>query len=461
MLTFILIHHIVSVSLFFIGFVTFVFVTRGRRPIANILAWLFFMFLVPYLAIPLFLIIGQRKLNWVLTQKRELHQQSPRQLAHETPIEALLNTFGVLPPSEGNSVQLLEDGVIAYQTIMEQIENAEHSILICTYRISNDEVGNAVVQALTAKAKQGVQVCLLLDTIGCFFTFPRSKLKPLKKAGGSVRYIMPLFHTPFRGRVNLRDHRKIMIFDGKYSITGGMNLAADYMGPTPDAKRWIDISVLMKGNVVKDLLSVFESDWKFAASNMEYKSYQRPTISSCHPGDSIIQTVASGPDTIGDRLYDAVISSIYNARNCINIVTPYFILDEGLQKAFMIALRRGVKVNLIIPKKSNHPTPDLVRSIMLRKLHSEGANIYFVPKMIHAKVFSFDDKLAVVGSANLDLRSLLLNFEISCFYYSADDVAKIKAWIEQIMPECSTEMKKPSLRRMWLEDAAQLIKPLL
>ncbi len=444
-----------------ICFISFVFVTRGRRPIANILAWLFFIFLVPYIAIPLFLIIGQRKLNWVLRNKRALLATPPKKLTQETPIEALLNTFGVLPPSGGNAVSLLGDGVTAYATIMERIEKSEKSILICTYRLSNDEVGCAVIQALTIKAQQGVQVCLLLDTIGSFLTFPRSKLKPLKKAGGCVRYIMPLFHTPFRGRVNLRDHRKIMIFDGHYAITGGMNLAKEYMGPTPDTNRWIDISVLMQGEAIRDLLTIFESDWEFSASNMEKKRYSRPEIITCRSGDSTIQTVASGPDTIGDRLYDAVISSIYTARHSIYIVTPYFVLDDALQKAFMIALRRGVEVHIIIPHKSNHITPDLVRSISLRKLRSEGAKIWLASKMVHAKAFLFDNKLAIVGSANLDLRSLLLNFEISCFYYSEEDIKKIRTWIEQILPLCSTEAKKPTFKRMLLEDAAQLIKPLL
>lgn len=454
--------HLGVVILFFICFIAFVFITRGRRPIANILAWLFFMFLMPYIGIPLFILFGQRKLGWIVDKKRLMFSSKNNECdKYQKPIEHLLNTFGVLPPSSNNTMKLLPDGVEAYELIMQKIQQAEESILISTYRVTNDVVGCNIIKALTEKAQQGVQVCLLLDTIGSLFMFPHRKLRPLRKAGGAVRYIMPLFHTPFRGRVNLRDHRKIMIFDGRDAIMGGMNLANDYMGPKPYAKRFTDLSLFIEGNAVSDLLTVFESDWKFAANNSEFKSYQRPTLKQPRAGDTILQMVASGPDTVGDTLYDAVISSIYNAKESITIVTPYFILDDALQKAFTIALRRGVDVRIIIPKQSNHRLTDLVRAINIRKLRDEGAHIYRYKKMVHAKCMVFDQNVAIVGSANLDLRSLLLNFEISCFIYSKPDIERVFEWTESLLPDSSTHFAKTSLLRMWIEDAAQLVKPLL
>ena len=454
--------HIFLVLLFLFSFIAFVFITRGRRPISNILAWLFFMFLVPYVGIPLFIILGQRKLGWIIDKKRLMHNEQHEDASKfKNPVEHLLNTFGVHAPTQNNTVKLLADGVEAYQMIIEKIKQAEESILISTYCIINDEVGCTVVEALTEKAQQGVQVCLLLDTIGSLFKFPHRKLRPLRKAGGCVRYIMPLLHTPFRGRVNLRDHRKIMIFDGRDAIMGGMNLAMDYMGPTADPKRWTDLSLLIEGDAVSDLLSVFESDWKFAATNSEFKSYQRPSLKQPKAGSAILQMVASGPDTIGDSLYDAVISSIYSAQKSITIVTPYFIIDDALQKAFMIAIRRGLNVTLIIPKVSNHRLTDLVRAISIRKLRDEGAHVHRYNKMIHAKCMIFDDNVAIVGSANLDLRSLLLNFEISCFIYSKPDIEKVIQWANGLLANSSTHFDKVSLGRMWLEDAAQLVKPLL
>jgi cardiolipin synthase len=442
--------------------VLFVFLSRGRRPVSNILAWLLFIFLVPYIGIPLFLIFGQRKLTWIINKKRQMLNEH-RKDAHqsEQPLQHLLNTYGIMPPTKGNELKLLTSGEVAYKTIIEKITTAQKSILISTYVLKNDPTGNGIVDALIIKAKQGIQICLLLDTVGGLFSSPRAHLKELQQAGGQVRHIMPLLHTPFRGRANLRDHRKIMIFDGLTAIMGGMNLALEYMGATPDPQRWIDLSMTIRGAMVEQLHNIFESDWKFSASDQTFKCYRPPKISSLVVGEAELQALASGPDAIGDSLYDSIISSIYNAKEKITIITPYFILDDALQKAFMIAIRRGVKLTIIIPHRSNQHIADYVRSINIRKLRDEGAKIWRCKKMIHAKCFIFDDKLAIAGSANLDLRSLLLNFEISCLLYSPAEIEMLQQWADGLLRECSDQFEKPSLKRVLLEDAAQLLKPLL
>ena len=455
-------YHLILAILFVIAFVTFVFVTRGRRPVSNILTWLFFIFLVPYIGIFFFIIFGQRKLTWILNKKRKMRQPQEAHECGSHSIQKLLSAFGVWKPTTDNHIELLANGTITYHRTLELINSAKKSLLISTYIVGNDEIGDTIINLLTEKAKSGVEVCLLLDTIGSFFKYPHRKLKPLKKAGGSVRYIMPLLHIPFRGRVNLRDHRKIMIIDANIAMIGGMNLATQYMGPTEDVNRWHDVNFILKGCVVAHLLAVFESDWQFAASHMENKHYHCPQYENYNAqGNAVLQIVPSGPDTIGDNLYDALISSIYNAQKSIYIVTPYFILDDAFQKAFLIAIRRGIDVNIILPRNSNHPTPDLVRSISVRKLRDEGAKIWLHPQMLHAKIFKFDDDLAVIGSANLDLRSLLLNFEISCFVYSKPEIQIIDEWIQKLITETDRTPKPQTLLKTWLEDAAQLLKPLL
>ncbi|MSP53339.1 MAG: hypothetical protein EXR81_03700 [Gammaproteobacteria bacterium] len=461
MLDWIIIHFLL-IFLFLVVFTLFSYSTGGERPLHNILAWLLFAFLVPYIAIPLFLIIGQRKLRWIPQKNITMDTHScKKNLSGSHSMEYLLNTYGVPPATHNNKVTFLHDGIIAYDKIMQLFQDAQESILISTYRITDDSVGNNIVKLLTQKAQQGIRVYLLIDSVGGFMQFPRRKLKLFKQAGGSVRYIMPLFHTPFKGHVNLRDHRKIMIIDGQHGIVGGMNLAKDYLGPTPYAKRWCDISMLIEGGAVNALLSIFESDWQFAAAYKETKTYTRPAVSTAKCGNAELQIVASGPDLMGDNLYDAVLSEIYEATQSIHIVTPYFVVDECLQKALMLAIRRGVEVNIIIPKHSNHPLTDAVRVVDIRKLHDEGAKIWFyTPTMLHAKVMLFDNTIAILGSANFDLRSLLLNFEISCFIYSEPEIQEISNWIQSVLSKCIHHKPSESHTRIFLEYMAQILKPL-
>ncbi len=455
------IFHLLIILAFFFSFVAFVFFSRGRRPVSNILAWLFFIFLIPYLGIPLFLILGQRKFYWILQRKRELYIKNNSHSVPSTPLEEFLSTFGSLPATKNNHVDLLGDGITAYNTLVREIGNTQKSILISTYIFTNDAVGKNIIRLLTAKAASGVEICLLIDTFGNLFRFPDYKFREFRAAGGTVRYMMPILHMPFHGHANLRDHRKIMIFDGKTSIIGGMNIADEYMGEKIDRNRWTDISILIQGNAVRELIAIFESDWQFASSKRYIKSYHRPVFTEETYGNSNIQMVASGPDSVGDRLYDSILMLIFNAKQSIYIVTPYFIIDETLEKAIMIAIRRGVEVNIIVPRKSNHPLTDLARAISIKKLYHEGAKIWFYRKMLHAKLFVFDNTLAIVGSANFDLRSLLLNFEISCFISSIEDIQKLQNWINLLLPQCVTDLPKPSLSRTLLEDAAQLFKSLL
>jgi cardiolipin synthase len=453
-------YHLAMSILFFVLFITMVFLSRGRRPIANILAWLFFMFLIPYVGVPLFIILGQRKLYWVLRKKRTMKQ---RHLAspspHQKPVEVLLDTFGASPSSHSNSLEFFTTGDRAKTAILAEINAAKESILISTYILKNDSVGQEIMNALIRKAEEGLFICLLLDTVGSLLMYPRHLAKLFKKAGGKLRFIMPLFHTPFRGHINLRDHRKMMIFDSKHALLGGMNLAEEYLTNSPTA--WLDMICLIKGPAVEDILYIFQSDWQFAASSEPGNYYCEFNPEEKNSGKASVQILPSGPDTIGDRIYDAFLNAIYQAKESITILTPYFILDDNLQKAFLIALRRGVKVNIIVPEFSNHPIADLVRAISLRKLSHQGASVFLYPKMSHAKLFIFDHDIAIFGSANADLRSLLLNFEISCFVYSSAEISALKEWLDTIKATCKTTLPPQTRFRMFLEDAAQLVKPLL
>jgi cardiolipin synthase len=262
--------------------------------------------------------------------------------------------------------------------------------------------------------------------LGSFWVF-YWRLKPLKSAGGRVAIFLPILRIPFFGYTNLRNHRKMIIADGDRAIIGGMNLAEEYLGPIPNSKTWVDLSLLVTGAAVDDLTTIFRNDWSFASG----ESLRENKLSKVFldTGASRIQVVGSGPDVSSDPLYDSILSAVFSAEKRIWIATPYFIPDELLSKALELAARRGVDVRLLTPKHSDHFFADLCRGSYLKQLNQAGGQIYFYgPRMMHAKVTLIDDSYAVVGSANMDMRSLLINYEIGVFLYSPEVIQGISDW---------------------------------
>ena len=294
---------------------------------------------------------------------------------------------------------------------MRLIEEARSTIHITTYILGRGPVGEELVGRLAEKAAGGVKVRLLLDDVGSW-RVGRRFLTPLTSAGARVAYFMPVLHIPFRGRANLRNHRKIVVIDGRIALTGGMNLAWPYMAPVPDPDLWIDLSAVVEGPAVADLESLFFSDWAFAtgedlsaasaSEDGDEDLAKHDPIQAERPaqaGNGLVQVVASGPDVPDDPLYETLLSQIFAARERIWIVTPYFVPDEMLARALNLAARRGVDVRLIVPVRSNHLSTDLARESYLRELHEAGGRVLlYQSAMLHAKAVVFDDQLAVIGT---------------------------------------------------------------
>jgi cardiolipin synthase len=327
--------------------------------------------------------------------------------------EKLLNSFGVPPATVGNRMTLVVTGEDAYRQLTRCIDEAVSSIDITTFILGTDSVGRAIVERLAARAHAGVAVRLLLDSVGSW-RVNRRFLAPLTDAGARVAFFMPVIHLPFRGRANLRNHRKIVVADNRTAIIGGMNLSGPYMGPTSDPKRWRDLSMVVSGPAVYELATLFRSDWKFATG----EDVSPPGPGSFADGRSSecpAQVVASGPDVSGDPLYETLLWALFTATRRIWVVTPYFVPDETLARALELAARRGVDVCLIVPLRSNHLSADVARTGFLRQLHNAGARVLmFQPGMLHAKAVIIDD-LCMIGSANMDMRSLFLNYEVALF----------------------------------------------
>jgi cardiolipin synthase len=269
---------------------------------------------------------------------------------------------------------------------------------------------------------------------------------------------MPLLTRPFQNYINLRNHRKIFIFDDHTVLSGGMNISKEYMGPSPYGQRWDDILFFLQGPAVFHYREIFTEDWNHTA----VKKLAMPDFLPDSMGEDIIQVVPSGPDIQSDALYEALLSAVFSAHERIWIVTPYFVPDKSLMQALVIACHRGVDVRLITPAKSNHLVADLSRSGFMRELESKGVNVLLYPdRMIHAKAILFDHRGVMMGSANFDQRSLFLNYEVISFAYSRAIIDACADWMKELMADCTNRMTTAGRWRRISENLMSVFAPLL
>ncbi|MCB2168950.1 MAG: PLDc N-terminal domain-containing protein [Deltaproteobacteria bacterium] len=437
-------------------------ILKERRPPTSTLAWLMAIVFIPYIGVPFYLILGGRKMLSKAESKPDLEPNRPASLKDSSIGNAYLlePDSGISPPSANNSISFLPNGEVAFQTMSDLIQNARHSIYIATFILGNDETGNFIVQALAKKASQGLKVCLLLDALGSI-RISRKFLSPLVAAGGQVAFFMPMMHLPFRGRANLRNHRKMFICDHQTAIIGGMNLASEYMGLPDVPGRWQDLSLLVRGPVIDHIADIFRSDWEFASKTpLDAPSTARQAIQMGTTGVS--QLVASGPDVRNDSLRNAILTEIFRARRRIWVVTPYFVPDELLLEALCIAACRKVDISIFVPQRSNHRLADLVREGYLTRVQESGASIWlYEPRMLHAKAILVDDTLAMVGSANMDMRSLLLNYEIALCIYDTDTIGQLESWMRDLKKDCFMRKLQPKRSSGLIESVGRLFAPLL
>jgi cardiolipin synthase len=259
-------------------------------------------------------------------------------------------------------------------------------------------------------------------------------------------------------RNNMRNHRKMLIADDQRAVAGGANVAVEYMGPKPDPKRWRDLSFLLEGPAVRDYAAIFAADWRFVTGE-RIDPASGPTPA---PGEAVVQIAPSGPDVPGDPVYAAIVSAAFAARRRLWIVTPYFIPPEGLAGALALAAHRGVDVRVYVPDPSNHFIADLARAQPLRDAAAAGVSVIrFIGGMVHAKIVVVDDALAMVGSVNIDPRSLFLNFEANAIVYGADPVGAVANWIETLGDATQKGVPAVSNFRDTLEGVARMFDPLL
>lgn len=436
-----------------------------KRSPTSMISWILSIFFLPYIVVPLYFLIGVRKRESKHKKEYVTFQGLGEGKAYivdgvNHAFQNLLNKNGIPPATKGNTFELITDDVEAYNRMLKEIGSAKQSIDIFTYVFQFDKTTKVILEHLTRKANEGVKVRLLMDLVGSLgASFKQKGFKALKEAGGEVAFFTPFFKRPFQNYINLRNHRKIYIFDQTTLLSGGMNLSNEYMGKEDGTKRWKDLLYYLKGPAVSNFYNIFHNDWSYATEESEKIDMK---ITENYEGDSIVQVVPSGPDIPSDALYETLLNAIYNAKERIWIVTPYFVPDENMIQALVIAKHKGVDVKLITPKNSDNILADMGRSPYMRELDSIGADVLlYEGEMLHAKAVLFDSVGGMVGSVNLDNRSLFLNYEVVTFVYSTQFIESMEAWMKTLILNSSRGMEKPSKFREAVENVMKVFAPLL
>ena len=434
-------------------------VQHRKRPPASAIAWILFILLAPYVALPAFLIFGVRKRRRPENSQALLASDQLPPLAGVS--HALAAPFWLLPttdalgqvrPQAYRDFHLQLEGHSAWLALQAILTGAQHRIDICTFILKNDAVGQKVLQILCDKARAGVRVRLMLDGMGGVMDRPPN-LKPLHQAGGQTLIFAPplgsLKSWALRGRINLRDHRKLLIVDSGTPQArvwcGGRNLATEYFEGDARTEAWRDLSFDFAGPLVAQAQIQFDRDWAFAESRGRSDPVQSPLAIQVSQGLALAgdgavdprqaQLIVSGPDQTDDTLLTLFIMAIYQARERVAILTPYYVPSEALTNALCLAARRGIRVDLLVPAKSNHALSDVARARPMRALAAAGGQIWLAPTMHHAKLVIVDQQLALAGSANFDSRSLFLNYELMFAFHHPEEVKQFTAWFES---ECAS-----------------------
>ena len=429
-------------------------VMRARVSPAYLLLWGPLAWFFPLSTALLHFVFGGRKHSSLADAKKEVNRVAWR-LSDE-------------PDFGGNRFRLLgdRDGRDTLEELRRQIKGAKRRISLSTYILSDDAVGREIVSLLTARAKEGIEVRLLVDAIGSF-GIPLRLCRPLRRAGGMVARFNPALPMQGKGSANWRNHRKIAVFDGTFAVIGGQNLGLRYMGEKPSNRRFRDCSFLIEGPTAAAIERVFIADWCQATDEapMHFATLLRER--SPHVGPARVEVISSGPDCEGDPLWETYVKLFSNCKRSITVVTPYFVPDRTLFTLLVTAAHAGRHVKIMVPRRSDHRLLDLARRWYLRTLREAGAEIHFFkPDVLHAKLVIVDEEQLVVGSANLDMRSLFLNYEIGAVVRDPVAVAEVSALIAGWETE-STRYTEDLYRRSrtltgrLIEAVSKVISPLL
>ena len=410
---------------------------KEKRSPNNIIAWTLILYIAPFIGFIVFLLVG-RKMNKsnmfgiknaeikVLDKyNRQVKERSQIQLENSNfkniDMIMALETMDYSPYRDDNEVCMYSDGKEFFDALLKSLSKAKKSINIEFYIFKNDDIGTKILDILEEKAKNGVEVRLLYDSVGSRL-LNRNVLKKLRAVGGKTGEFFPSWLKFININMNFRNHRKIVVIDNKVGFVGGFNVGDEYLGKDKNFGYWRDTHIKFKGSAVKDLNLRFLADWRYATKEEVDLSHVLE-ISDENIGEPNIgmQIVSSGPN-LSDR-YEiklAYLKMIQRAKKYLYIQSPYLIIDKSIADSLKLASASGVDVRIMIPGKGDHPFVYWANLVYAGELLDYGVKIYHYDKnaFLHAKTVVIDDEVCSIGTANMDTRSFELNFEVNAFIYS-------------------------------------------
>jgi cardiolipin synthase len=454
------------------------FVLFKKRDPTVAVAWCLVVLLMPIVGSLLFWAFGFNYVNRRVSRRRQHkgayreHHPPPRREATRGaeepgplhPLAQVARAVSAFPVSAGNAVTLYHDTQEAYEAILAAVAAARHHVHLEFFIYRGDEAGRRLFELLTEKARAGVEVRLLYDAAGSLWLGWSGLLRRYLAAGGKADAFLPV--NPIRSwvQVNLRNHRKIVIVDGSVAFTGGMNIGDEYLGRVRYFGYWRDTMLRLEGPAVAGLQRVFSEDWDFAAREALTGAPYFPETGA--KGEHAVQVVESGPDQEPNSIREVYFAAILAATKRLWIASPYFVPDGGMLDALRLARMRGVDVRLLGLWRPDHWMAYYAGRYYWADMLALGAHVYQYKRgMMHAKVVLVDDDWAMVGSANLDNRSLHLNFEIACLLYSRDLVAELARQyerdLEESIPLDPWSFGQRSFAAKLVENACRLFSPVL
>jgi cardiolipin synthase len=411
---------------------------RNKSPNAT-LAWLWAILLFPVLGGVVYFFLGSERVY--RRRLRLVHDLESRAGPHGTPADCRyfcqvpeLERINGFPSTGGNQAELLADGTAFFPALLRTIESAKHHLHLEFYIWNMDRTGRTVRDALIAAASRGVEVRVLVDEIGSLKLL-RSFFRKLEQAGGKFSW----FHTfsPWRGRLhlNLRNHRKLVIADGQVALTGGMNIGNEYWtgGKEPPYR---DVHLRLTGPVVTQLAEVFAQDRYFAKGEalLDPERYypECPAVAEVE-----MQVIPGGPDNDLNEIQLSVLAMLHHTKQRLRLMTPYFVPEDAVLCAIQLAAMRGIVIELMVPARGDHFYLTHVTRSYYEELLPHGVRIFeYQPSLLHAKVGIIDDHSSMCGSANLDVRSLRINFELNVALYSPELAASLHHLFESNLADC-------------------------